>query len=281
MRKGLVKLARKFLAGMPRFLNSANFLFRSSTRLIRYYVLPYICFPSLVEPKCWLAEVMFFPSSTPTEAFQHSRHFRVRFFPKTLPRAAREVWGPDCDHSLWYKMVHWHLYTASACTHLPSIVLGWDMNSLGFMVNLFPSTNSTTFSPHTGGTLRPCPWLEPAMETADLPPPPLPVLELLPLLRLLLGRSWGTCLSLSAWEWVREAEEEECSTPTECASPVGWSPGLAVWVAVGWWAWWWPCGSGLLEGEEWALPLGLSFVTLRLWLVRGILRHGWASRTHH
>ena len=37
-RKGLGNnLARKCLAGMPLFLNSANFIFRSSTRLVRYY----------------------------------------------------------------------------------------------------------------------------------------------------------------------------------------------------------------------------------------------------
>ena len=72
---------------MPQFLNSANFLFRSSTRLIRYYsnfrnfyVLLYICFLSLVELERWLADVTFFPSSTPTMAFQHSGHFQARFF---------------------------------------------------------------------------------------------------------------------------------------------------------------------------------------------------------
>ena len=49
-RKGLGNnLARECLAGMPRFLNPANFIFRSSTRLVRYYsnfqnfyALPYI-----------------------------------------------------------------------------------------------------------------------------------------------------------------------------------------------------------------------------------------------
>ena len=49
-RKGLGNnLAWKCLAGMPRFLNPANFIFRSSTRLVRYYsnfqnfyALPYI-----------------------------------------------------------------------------------------------------------------------------------------------------------------------------------------------------------------------------------------------
>ena len=42
-------LAWKCLAGMPRLLNPANFIFRSSTRLVRYYsnfqnfyTLPYI-----------------------------------------------------------------------------------------------------------------------------------------------------------------------------------------------------------------------------------------------
>ena len=49
-RKGLGNnLARKCLAGMPWFLNPTNFIFRSSTRLVRYYsnfqnfyALPYI-----------------------------------------------------------------------------------------------------------------------------------------------------------------------------------------------------------------------------------------------
>ena len=77
---------------MPQFLNSANFLFRSSTRLVRYYfkifyVLLYICFLSLVELKRWLADVTFFPSSTPMVAFQHSGHFQARFF--TRPFLAR------------------------------------------------------------------------------------------------------------------------------------------------------------------------------------------------
>ena len=91
-------LARKCLAGMPQFLNSANFPFRSSSPLVRhysnfqnFYVLPYIHFLSLVELKCWLADVVFFPLST--AAFQCSRHFQARFFPRpqTLPHAARRV----------------------------------------------------------------------------------------------------------------------------------------------------------------------------------------------
>ena len=40
-----------------------------------------------------LAEVMFVPSSTLTAAFQRSRHFRARFFPR--PFLAGWVWGPD------------------------------------------------------------------------------------------------------------------------------------------------------------------------------------------
>ena len=66
-------LARKCLAGMPWFLNPANFIFRSSTRLVWYYsnfqnfyVLPYIHFLSLVELERWLAEMRFFP-------YQHQR----------------------------------------------------------------------------------------------------------------------------------------------------------------------------------------------------------------
>ena len=53
---------------MPRFLNPANFIFRSSTRLVRYYfnfqnfyALPYIHFLSLVELERWLAEMRSFP----------------------------------------------------------------------------------------------------------------------------------------------------------------------------------------------------------------------------
>ena len=68
-RKGLEKnLAWKCLAGMPQVLNPANFIRRSSTRLVRYYsnfqnfyVLPYIHFLSLVELEHWLAEMHSFP----------------------------------------------------------------------------------------------------------------------------------------------------------------------------------------------------------------------------
>ena len=68
-RKGLGNnLARKCLAGMPQFLYPANFIFRSSTRLVRYYsnfqnfyVVPYIHFLPLVELECWLAEMRSFP----------------------------------------------------------------------------------------------------------------------------------------------------------------------------------------------------------------------------
>ena len=68
-RKGLGNnLAWKCLAGMPRFLNPANFIFRSSTRLVRYYsnlqnfyTLPYIYFLSLVQLEHWLAEIRSFP----------------------------------------------------------------------------------------------------------------------------------------------------------------------------------------------------------------------------
>ena len=57
MRKGLGNnLAQKCLAGMLRFLNPANFVFRSLMLLVRYYsnfqyfyVLPFIHFLSLVE----------------------------------------------------------------------------------------------------------------------------------------------------------------------------------------------------------------------------------------
>ena len=55
--------------------------------LLRYYsnlhnlhVLQYTHFLSLVELKRWLANVTFFPSSTPMTGFQHSRLFRARFY---------------------------------------------------------------------------------------------------------------------------------------------------------------------------------------------------------
>ena len=48
-----MNLAQKCLARMPPFLNPANFLFRSSTRLVRHYcnfnVAMYIHFLSLIE----------------------------------------------------------------------------------------------------------------------------------------------------------------------------------------------------------------------------------------
>ena len=76
-RKGLGNnFTQKCLAGMPRFLNSANFIFRSSTRLVRYYsnfqnfyVLPYIHFLSLVKLERWLAEMRSFPHQ---HRWQHS-----------------------------------------------------------------------------------------------------------------------------------------------------------------------------------------------------------------
>ena len=69
VRKGLGNnLARKCLAGMPRFLNPANFIFRSSMQLVRYYsnfqnfyVLPNIHFLSSVELERWLAKMRSFP----------------------------------------------------------------------------------------------------------------------------------------------------------------------------------------------------------------------------
>ena len=55
-----------------------------STRLVLYYsnfqnfyVLPYICFLSLVELERWLAGLTFFPSSTQPAAFRPSSHFRA------------------------------------------------------------------------------------------------------------------------------------------------------------------------------------------------------------
>ena len=57
-------------------LNPANFIFRSSTRLVRYYsnfqnfyILLYIHFLSLVELECWLAEMHSFPHQ---HRWQHS-----------------------------------------------------------------------------------------------------------------------------------------------------------------------------------------------------------------
>ena len=161
-------------------------------------------------------------------------------------------------------------------THLPSMVLGCEMNSAGFTTNLFPSTNSVTLSPHTGGP-RWFWWLDPASESLTLAP------ELLALPRPLPGRSWIVCLSprswvcVWAWRCVTEVMVDECSAPAGGrVSGEEWSPVVEalVWetVACCWgWGWWWTCWSELLAGEEWALPLGLSLVVLRLWLVRGIL----------
>ena len=158
------------------------------------------------------------------------------------------------------------------------MVLGCEMNRAGFTTNLFPSTNNVTLSPHTRGVLWPW-WPDPASEGLTL------TLELLALLRPLLGRSWIACLSplswvcVWAWRWVTEVEVDGCSAPAPSAGGRvccgGWSPvvGAPVWgtVACCWgWGWWWTCWSELLAGEEWALPLGLSLVTFRLWLVRGI-----------
>ena len=88
------------------------------------HVLQYTHFLSLVELKCWLANVRFFPSSTPTTGFQHSTLFRVRFFitpshgqkgltaqssaqdnseqdvTQILPCLVRKFWSPD--HSCSY-----------------------------------------------------------------------------------------------------------------------------------------------------------------------------------
>ena len=62
---------------MPRLLNPANFIFRCSTRLVRYYsnfqnfyVLPYIHFLTLVELERWLAEMHCFPHQHPRQHFR-------------------------------------------------------------------------------------------------------------------------------------------------------------------------------------------------------------------
>ena len=160
--------------------------------------------------------------------------------------------------------------------HLPSMVLGCEMNSAGFTTNLFPSTNNVTLSPHTGGP-RWLWWLDPASESLTF------TLELLAPPRPLPGRSWIVCLSplswvcVWAWRCVTGVMVDECSAPAGGRVSGGeWSPVVEapVWETVGccWgWGWWWTCWSELLAGEEWALPLGLSLVVLRLWLVRGIL----------
>ena len=77
MRKGLGNnLARKCLAGMLWFLDLAN--------SVSKFVLVYIHFLSLVELERWLAGVAFFPSSTPTTAFQCSRYTSEQGF-SSLP----------------------------------------------------------------------------------------------------------------------------------------------------------------------------------------------------
>ena len=89
VRKGFGNsLARKSLAGMPWYL---NFVFRSSTRLVRYYS-NFQKLPPSVELECWLADAAFFLSSTPMAAFQLSKNFSVKISPQTLPRGVRRVW---------------------------------------------------------------------------------------------------------------------------------------------------------------------------------------------
>ena len=83
-------------AGMPRFLNSANFLFqmqtssfRSSTQLVLYYsnfqnfyVLRYICFLSTLIG--W-TDILSIPHQH-VAAFRPSRHFRAYLFSRPFPR---------------------------------------------------------------------------------------------------------------------------------------------------------------------------------------------------
>lgn len=92
-----MNLAQKCLAGMPPFLNPANFLFRSST-WYNFNVAMYIHFLSLIELERWLAAmhyVAFFPSSTLMAAFQCSRHFKQGFFSPDPSSTTWRVWGPD------------------------------------------------------------------------------------------------------------------------------------------------------------------------------------------
>ena len=98
---GKYNLARKCPVGMSQFLNSANFLFQIFNAigqvLLRFSkFLFYRIFTSCHWSNsnvAWLAEVMFFSSSTPTAAFQHSRHFRARLFPRLF--LTGWVWSPD------------------------------------------------------------------------------------------------------------------------------------------------------------------------------------------
>ena len=94
-------LAWKCPAGIPWFLNSANFLFQIFNRdwsdaatifkMSMFYSITTSCHYGQLER--WLAEVIF-PSSIPTAAFQCSRHFWARFFPRPFLTVAW-VWGPD------------------------------------------------------------------------------------------------------------------------------------------------------------------------------------------
>ena len=105
-RKGLGnKIARKCLAGMPWFWIQETSSFRTSMWLVWYYscnsmFYQYIRFLSLVKLEHWSAEVMFFPSSTLMAAFQSSRHFQARLFPRwvgsvlrTTTRPGRKGWN--------------------------------------------------------------------------------------------------------------------------------------------------------------------------------------------
>jgi len=100
-RKGLGNnLAWKCLAGMLRFLNSANILFQIFNAIgqVLLQFSKFLCsivlysrFLSLIELEHWLAEVMFLPSSTLMAVFQCSRHFRARIFPATSSRVGSGV----------------------------------------------------------------------------------------------------------------------------------------------------------------------------------------------
>ena len=80
---------------MPGLSNSANFLFQifnangqAPLQFLKFLcstisLLPVICTNSNAG---WLVEVMFVPSSTLTAAFQRSRHFWARFFPRPFLR---------------------------------------------------------------------------------------------------------------------------------------------------------------------------------------------------
>ena len=83
---------------MPRLLNHANFVLRSSTQLVIYYfiqnfhVQPYVHFLSSVELKHWLVILSLINTDGSIPAL---KTLPSKVFYQTLPCMTRRVWGPD------------------------------------------------------------------------------------------------------------------------------------------------------------------------------------------